>query len=280
MSAERPQRTIRETVETRGVGLHSGVEVTVRFRPAPPGSGVIFRRTDIPGSPAIPARVQFRVDEPRRTALRQAKGEVHTVEHMLSAASALGIDNLMIEMDGVEAPGLDGSSANFLELLEQAGLEEQSLTIAPFEVTEAVTVEQGAAKVTAEPNPGGGLHVHYTLDYPGVKGLEKLVCELDVTLEAYRELIAPARTFCLEQEAKMLQAAGLGKGATTENTVVWGDGGALETTLRFEDEPCRHKVLDLIGDLALLGKPLNAKITAVRSGHDLNAALVAKLLGE
>lgn len=276
-SGPRAQRTLaRPTAELTGVGLHTGIEVTVRAKPAEPGTGVVFVRTDVPGYARIPCSVFARTHQQRRTALRSGDVEVHTVEHLVSAAMALGIDNLEVEMTGEEMPGMDGSALRFLELLRDAGVHEQEAPCKEIVITEPVEVSHGEASIVALPYPQG-LRISYTLDYP-VPTLPSMYYSVEVTAERFGNEIAPARTFCLRREAEMLLAAGLGKGANTDNTVVMDDDGTVEGELRFPDEPVRHKILDLLGDLALVGAPLRAHIIAVKSGHELNAALANRIV--
>ncbi len=275
----RNQRTVQGTAEVRGVGLHTGAATTLRVGPAPADSGVVFVRTDLPGRPRIPVSVDRVVDRGRRTALAEGPAEIHTIEHLLSACHGMQVDDLLVEIDGVEVPGMDGSALPFAEMLRRA---------VPAEIPDAPrrelvlrgpegVVEAGTdATLTALPWDRG-LQLSYTLDYgPGAPFAPQHV-SLPVTPEAYLSDIAPARTFVLEIEAKKLREMGLGKGATTENTLVVGPGGPVDNRLRFPDEYARHKTLDLMGDLFLLGADLKAHVTAVRSGHAANAALVKRL---
>jgi UDP-3-O-acyl N-acetylglucosamine deacetylase len=274
------QRTIKEAFEITGNGIHTNKEVHVECQPAPSGTGIIFTRADLKDSGPIPALASHKTPQPRRTALSDGAGaEVHTVEHLLSAAHALGLDNMKIIFDGPEAPALDGSSLNFLELFRKAGIEEQSERVKPLVLKRAIGVHHGESAVIALPSDQPGVRISYTLDYP-VASLGAQHIMLELTEENFETLIAPARTFCLELEAQALRNAGMGLGATFQNTVVYGDNGVIETQLRFPDEAVRHKVLDLIGDLALLGRPLQAFVVAVKSGHDLNARLVKEILAE
>jgi UDP-3-O-[3-hydroxymyristoyl] N-acetylglucosamine deacetylase / 3-hydroxyacyl-[acyl-carrier-protein] dehydratase len=278
------QRTIARPATCAGTGLHTGETATVRFVPAPPNTGIVFVRTDLPmtdggGRPKIPALAPYRIAQPRRTAIMCGEAEVHTVEHMISAAVGLGIDNLEIELAGPEAPGFDGSAAEYVRVLKAAGLEEQDAPRRELTVTEPIKVEgDNGAELTALPNPAGGLRLTYTLDYP-VRPLRNVRVEFDVTEDRYASEIAPARTFVLKEEAEMLKALGLGAGASLDNTLVFDDDSPIGgVQLRFPDEAARHKVLDLVGDLAILGSRLNAHVIAVKSGHELNLALVMELL--
>lgn len=271
------QTTIARSVSsTGGAGLHTAARSTVRLLPAPADTGFTFVRVDLPGKPRVAALSKYRVLQPRRTAIESGEATVHTVEHLISAAVGLGVDNLLVEIDGPEIPGHDGSATKYVELIHDAGLVELDRPRRPVVVTEPVEVKrEDGAMVLAMPNEGG-LKITYTLDY-GMPSLQQVV-DVDLSRERYVEEIAPARTFCLKIEAEMLQAAGLGQGANFDNTVVYDwDGPINGVQLRLPDEAARHKILDLIGDLALLGRPLHAHVLAMKSGHDLNLALVQAL---
>jgi len=270
------QRTIAADVTVTGIGLHSGESCTVVFRPAQPDSGIVFVRTDLPGAPSIPSHPDHLCQRMRRTALAVGEVEVHTCEHFLSAAYGLGIDNLRVEMTAVEFPGLDGSAKDFVELLRGAGIVEQGVERKVFEVTEPIAVTDGKTSLIALPWKGG-LKITYTLDdHGGALGGAQVV-EVELTEQGFSEQIAPARTFCMKKEVEMLRAAGLGKGANYENTCVYDGTEVIGTTLRFRDEAARHKVLDLVGDLAHAHRRLHAHIIAVRSGHRENMLLVQEL---
>ncbi len=268
----RNQRTLKSAVTVRGTGLHSGTECSVTLRPAEAGNGVVFVRTDLPGRPRIPLRIENVVARERRTAIALGDADVHTVEHLTASLYALGVDNVDIEIDGVEVPGLDGSSLPYAEVIRGAGRLEQKAPRKSFALDQAVAAQDGEASIAAF--AGEGLDLSYTLHYPGVIGLGTQCVSLKVREESFLSEIAPARTFCLEAEVKALQELGLGKGANTRNTLVLGPNGVMENALRFADEPARHKLLDLLGDLALLGCDLEARVVATRSGHDENQKLV------
>lgn len=270
----REQRTLRAAVEFEGVGLHSGEEVKVRVLPAPPNHGIEFVRSDLPESDSIPALITYFSDKERRSRLQRGAVHVDTIEHLLAACNGLGVENLRVEMSGPEMPGMDGSAAPFVELFKQAGLADQRAEVREFQLKKPVFVRQGDATLVALPNEAPGLTLQYvaSFDQPGVEGGS---VQVHLTPESFEEEIAPARTFCLASEVEALQAAGLGKGATRENTVVLGDE---ETELRLPDEAVRHKLLDIVGDLTLLGARLQAHVIATRSGHRTNAELVRKLL--
>jgi UDP-3-O-[3-hydroxymyristoyl] N-acetylglucosamine deacetylase/3-hydroxyacyl-[acyl-carrier-protein] dehydratase len=274
----RSQRTVRREGEVRGVGLHTGTETVLRVKPAPAGAGVTFVRTDLPGAPRIPAHVRQLVTRQRRTALQGEGGaEVHTVEHFLACCTALPLDNLVVETSGPECPGMDGSAAEFVRMLDGLGAEEQGAPRAEIVLDQPVSVASSDdAALTALPRRAG-LSVSYTLDYR-TPNLPPQHVGVDVTPDLFRREIAPARTFCLRSEADALRALDLGKGATPENTLVLDDTGRVDVPLRFPDEPARHKVLDLLGDLFLLGADLRGQVHAHRTGHEANLALVRAIL--
>ena len=270
----RPQQTLRTAVELSGRGLHSGEVVHVRILPAPQGTGIEFVRTDIQDAPPIPAHIRYHATKDRRTRLERGVSEVDTVEHLLAVCNGLQVDNLRVEMNGSELPGMDGSSQVLVELFQQAGLVEQRAEARVFRLEEPLYVREGGATLVALPAERPALTLQYIASFsdPEVNGGS---IQVEVTPEAFAAEIAPARTFCLASEVDALRAAGLGKGATRENTVVLGDP---DTEMRMADEPVRHKLLDLLGDLDLLGADLHAHIIATRSGHKTNAELVRRLL--
>ncbi len=270
----RRQRTLRTVVEFSGIGLHSGQAIHARMLPAPHGTGVEFVRTDLPDAPPIPAHIAYHQSKERRTRLVRGQAEVDTVEHLLAVCRGLGIDNLTVELSGSELPGLDGSALEYMRLVQGAGLVEQDAEAKVFRLDQPVYVRNGNATLVALPTDRPALTLQYvaSFDEAGVDGGS---FQLDVSPETFGKEIAPARTFCLASEVEALQKAGFGKGATRENTVVLGDP---QMQLRLPSEPVRHKLLDLLGDLFLLGADLEAHIIATRSGHSTNAELVRRLL--
>lgn len=272
----RNQRTLRAPAIFRGAGLHSGREVTTVVKPADVDTGVVFVRTDIPGSPRIPMRGESALKKDRRTVISNGECEVETVEHLAAGLWMLGIDNAHVEIDGPELPALDGSGLPFAEGLRDAGRVEQKAPRKVFVLDQPVAVGDGEASLTAFPYDSG-LKISYTLDYGNAPGLKPQFVSLDLNEDRFISQIAPARTFCLEAEAKMLQEAGFGLGANTRNTLVIGDNGLIDNTYRLENEPARHKVLDLIGDLAMLSADLKAHVVATRTGHKTNVELVNRL---
>ena len=268
------QTTLNKAVSMTGTSLHEGHDVTLTLKPGAVDSGYVLVRTDRDGAQVRvhPGNIQ---EVQRRTLLMENGVEVHTVEHVLAALYGLGIDNAVIELSAPEPPAGDGSSKAFVELAREAGVVELDAERAEFTPTE--TIEVGDDKVSIRIEPAAdGLTVNYTLDY-GVPFMPRTTVEFNVTPESFEQQIGPARTFCLEQEAKALQAMGFGKGANTQNTLVVSPDGPLENSLRYDDEYARHKLLDVIGDLAVTGLRLNAKVTAVKSGHSQNQQ-VAKAL--
>lgn len=272
----RSQQTLQTAFEVSGIGLHSGAEVSVRVLPADPGSGVVFVRTDLPGRPQVPGDWRSAVQRQRQTVLKQGVAEVQTVEHLMAALAGLNVDNVVVEMDASELPGMDGSSREFVDRILAAGIKAQKPSRKVFQLDRTVVVEGKEGSIVAFPC-SDSLRVSYTLDYPDELGLPSQHVAGAITPESFPRELAAARTFCMEAEAKSLQEAGLGRGANTQNTLVIGSDGVIENSFRFPDELARHKVMDLVGDLALLGADLQAQIVATKSGHALNLELVRKL---
>ncbi|MEY3161133.1 MAG: UDP-3-O-[3-hydroxymyristoyl] N-acetylglucosamine deacetylase [Planctomycetota bacterium] len=277
---ERHQRTIKSAVEFRGKGLHSGKEVRVTIRQAEAGNGIVFVRTDLEDHPEVRAHGSNLKARERRTCLQDGKAEVHTCEHLLAAMYALGIDNARVEIDGEEVPGMDGAATEFVQGLREGGILEQKVLRQRFAVKQPIFVREGNASIVALPG-NGRLTGEYHLHYPGRSGdATRQVFGFDLSGDAFEREIAPARTFVFEHEVEALKAAGLGKGASPKNTLVVGPNGPQDNTLRFEDELARHKVLDLVGDLANIAFDLDAHVIATRSGHNLNMQLVHRLIEE
>ena len=275
------QRTLAKAIRLSGVGLHSGEEVFVELVPAEANTGVVFVRVDLPGEPRVEACVDNAVPRPRRTTLARGAAEVQTTEHLLAALWAAGIGNLEVRIDKPELPGMDGSALPFCEAVREAGTIGQGKAARELRLRESLAVHENGSSVVA--SPGDGLSVAYTLDFrstgfPSAQRLGTQTLELSVDEETFLKEIAPARTFVLEEQVETLRAQGLGKGANTQNTVVLGESGVIDNELRFPDECVRHKMLDLIGDLCLLGWRLRGHITASRSGHGLNIQLAKRIL--
>lgn len=271
------QKTIKKPIELNGIGLHTGIKVNLKFKPAPPDTGINFIRVDIKDSPMIKANICHVLEQeksPRRTSIGNDSVEVHTIEHLMAALWALGIDNLLVEIDGLELPGLDGSAMAFIDILRQSGIENQGLPKKIYQVRSPIWVEQDGAMLMVLPD--NQFRISYTLNYehPLLKA-QYLSFALDA--DTFEKELAPSRTFCLEREVDDLKKQGLGKGANYENTVVVGKKGVIDNDLRFEDEFARHKILDLLGDLYLLGYGIRGHIIAMRSGHPLNMKLVNRI---
>jgi len=270
------QRTIAKEIQLKGFGIHTGNKVNVNLKPAAVDSGVTFIRMDISGAPRIKANTEFLLTQKlsRRSSIGNGQAEVQTVEHLLAALSSLGIDNIDIQMDNNELPGLDGSAIGFVEALEKAGTSLQEKQKYIYTVDAPIGIQEGPGSITILPSKE--FKVSYTLSYEHPL-LESQFLELAVNAESFKSQIAPARTFCLESEAGELQSQGLGLGANYENTLVVGAEGVIKNKLRFKDEFVRHKILDLIGDLYLAGCSICGHVIALKSGHSLNLKFAQKI---
>jgi UDP-3-O-[3-hydroxymyristoyl] N-acetylglucosamine deacetylase len=256
-----------------GVGLHSGADAAVCFLPGAPGSGLVFRNKK--SGQEIPALAANVTDTSRCTRLCAGGREVQTVEHVLAALAGLGVDDAVIEIEGGELPAADGSAALFVSLIRAAGLHEQSdYSVQPLTLTHPVTVSEGASILVAL--PADSFRAAVVLDYPRHPFLGTIAAMFDAANGDFAAEIAPARTFGFLSEIEALQARGLGLGASRDNAVVLGED-RYETPLRFANELARHKLLDLLGDLALIGRPLLAQVIAVRPSHTLNTRFAQTL---
>lgn len=274
------QRTISRDVELEGRGMFTGTSVTLRMRPGGPHTGIWFVRTDQSPASRVEAVVESVSKRARRTALRNGTVAIETVEHCLSACAGLGIDNLLIELNADELPGLDGSGLPYVECLRTGGILEQEAVRDPFVITDVVRAVEGDCELVALPplDPAAEtLEIAYDLDYGPAGPIGRQSYRVAITPETYEANIAPARTFLLEDEARELRAAGFGTHLTHADVLVFGPDGPIENQLRFPDECVRHKILDLLGDLMLLGRPIIGRIFARKSGHALNHALVRAL---
>ena len=272
----RSQRTLRRPVSVTGVGYWSGQKNLIELEPAAAGAGVVFVRADLSDAVPIPASVDCRVEASSRTNLCVGSARVEMVEHLLSARAGLGIDCCLVRVHGEEMPGLDGSALAFVEAIEAAGAEELEAPIDPIVVDAVVRVGDDTAWIEASPPRFAGLSVDYELDY-GDGPIGRQVLSLQVTPEASRTGLAAARTFLPLEDAERLRAAGRGLAATHGDLLIFGPDGPIGNTLRWPDECVRHKVLDLVGDLSLAGRPIHAHIRACRSGHRLNGAMAGRL---
>lgn len=271
------QKTIKDPVVVEGVGLQTGSKTKLTFKSAPANSGINFIRVDLPNKPLINLGSLSLEDfgkGKRRTTLEAGPARIETTEHLLGALSVLGINNIVIESDGVELPGLDGSAKEYVQILERAGIVEQEEDARYIELDKPLWCSYKNAFLAAFPY--NGFKVSYFLSYP-VKSIGDQFLSVDMSEGVFKREIAPARTFCMKKEAFLLLLLGFGKGANSKNTLIMDKSGPVGNCLRFPDEPVRHKILDLIGDLYILGVPLKAHIVAVKSGHRLNMELVKKL---
>ena len=268
------QTTIRREVSCSGIGLHNGAAVGLLLRPARAGSGIRFVRTDL-GGVAIPATPEHLDTCNFATRLRAGQASVGTVEHLLSALYGMGVDNVLLEIDGPEVPILDGSAVPFLDLLAEAGIRVLAEPRRYLQVTRPVSVVDQGKEIVVLPAPD--LQVSYRIDFshPAIGCQERTVALSALT---YSREVAPARTFTFVRDVEALRKVGLAQGGSLTNAVVLDDRRLLNSDLRFEDEFVRHKLLDLIGDLALLGRPLLGHVMAFRAGHDLHGRLVRELL--
>ena len=280
MKTLRKQRTIARPAEVTGFGYWSGRDVRVEFRPAAPSSGIVFVRDDLDRPRRIPVAVEYRIEVPRRTALAADGSQVEMVEHILAALYGLSIDNCEIWVDCPEMPGCDGSAQPFVAALDAAGVVEQPAPRRRLVVTDITRVGDEDCWIEARPLPGGRLSLKYKLDYGQNNPIGRQAIEVPITAASFRQELAPARTFILQEEADWLRQRGLGKRVTNQDLLVFGPDGVLDNALRFENECVRHKALDLLGDLSLAGCDLAGQFIAHKSGHRLNAELVKVLLKE
>lgn len=272
------QNTIARPVQLSGIGLHSAVPVNVRILPAPSGTGIVFRRTDLDNF-EIEARWQHVARVSYATSLMKQGVLISTTEHLLSALMAMGVDNAVVELDALELPILDGSALRYIELLGEAGLRRQRARRIRARVLKPVEVVEQGKKIGVYPSEGRpSFQVTCTVDYRHPM-IGPQTYSMELTPEAYAKEIAPARTFGFTRDEKVLRGMGLIRGATPENVIVLTDTGLVNGThLRFADEFCRHKLLDLVGDLALLGHPIQGRVVAERAGHYMHVALVNRLM--
>lgn len=269
---KRNQHTIGKDVTYKGLGLHSGMPVTMTMHPAAPGTGIIFKRSDLPGGPEVPAQSRYITNTLRATTLEKGEAKVFTVEHVLSALYALQIDNCVIEMDSPEPPVGDGSAKTFCDMVEEAGIETQDEMIPILTLDTSAAVYEDNKFITALPYDG--LRITFTSINPHLL-LGTQMRDVVIDHDSYMKEIAPARTIGFTWELEAMRKMGLGKGGTLENAVVYSETECL-SQLRFPDELVRHKILDILGDISLVG-PLHAHIIAVLGSHKLNAELSEKL---
>jgi UDP-3-O-acyl N-acetylglucosamine deacetylase len=276
----RHQRTLARSTTVAGVGFITGRAVVARFYPAEPDSGIAFRRTDLPHDVFVPARVDRVTGTQRRTSLGPPEAGVTLAEHVLAALAGLRIDNCLIELDGPEPPGLDGSAAGFVDAFVAAGIVNQPARRPTYTVTEPLVVRGPGATLALFQNDdreSTELRVSYRLNYGAGAPIPPQTFTAPVLPSAFAHDIAACRTFLTEPEATALRAQGIGRHLRATDLLVFGARGPIQNRTRFADEPARHKVLDLIGDLALCGFDLAGHVVAYRSGHALNVQLARAL---
>lgn len=269
----RRQRTIKQPVQVRGIGFITAADIQVRFLPAPENSGIVFRRIDLPGHPEIPAHVTRVTGTQRRTTIGQGAVQVCLVEHVMAALAGLRIDNCTVEIDGLEPPGLDGSALEFTESLLHAGILPQNASRTIYSVLAPCGIQTGKTSITLHPARDQELRASYFLDYGPNAPMARQCFTGDITPSSFAQEVAPCRTFILESERAFLLSQGIGARTTPKDVIVFGPSGPIDNRLRFANEAARHKVLDILGDLALLGIELAGHVVACRSGHPLNVAL-------
>lgn len=270
------QTTLARPVSYSGIGLHAANEVHMVLRPAPADTGIVFVRTDLAGNPSVPAQLAYVTNTMRATTLEQGEAKVFTVEHLLSALQGMAVDNCIVEMDSVEPPVADGSSLTFVRLIEQAGIQKLDMPRRVLTVRRQHLVQEEDKFIAILPYDGFRITFTSINPHP-LLGVQ--FSDTEITKDNYIRDIAFARTIAFTKELAMLKKLGLGKGGTLENTIVYDDTTCL-SVLRSDDELVRHKVLDVIGDMALLGRPLKGHIIAVKSSHKLNNMLARQISEE
>jgi UDP-3-O-[3-hydroxymyristoyl] N-acetylglucosamine deacetylase len=270
------QHTIRRPISCVGIGLHSGCKVNLSLKPAAPDQGIRFRRTDM-GNFEVPATVNNLAGIQLATGLARDQVSVETVEHLLAALVSMGIDNVVVELNSPEVPIMDGSAAPFIYLIQEAGVKRQQKGRRFLKIVRPVALSRGDKRIAIYPSDHFKVTYSVSYDHPMLRHQSRT---LRVTEESFIEEIAPARTFTFLKDVEMLRQNGLALGGSLENAVVLGETGVLNNALRFEDEFVRHKILDAVGDLALVGFPVIGHLVAHRAGHALHTEFAAKILEE
>lgn len=273
----RSQNTLKKEVSYTGIGIHTGHQVNLTFCPAEKGTGIVFQREDLPSKPIIPATVEYVQDTSRNTTIGMGEARVHTVEHVLAALYANHVDNLVIKVDGPEPPVGNGSSDVFVEMIESGGIEPQNALKPILGLREPIYYSEGGIHIVGL--PAEEYKISYTLHYPQIPSIGSQYHSLEVTAESFKKELSECRTFALYKELKMLMDAGLIKGGSLDNAVVVHEEAVFSKEgLKFPNEMVRHKILDVVGDLSLVGFALNAHIISICSGHATNVAFAKKLL--
>jgi UDP-3-O-[3-hydroxymyristoyl] N-acetylglucosamine deacetylase len=268
------QRTLRRPTSCAGIGLHSGNKVTLSLKPAAADTGIRFRRSDL-GGLEVPATVEHVCGINHATGLSRDTVRVDTVEHLLAALVSLGVDNVIVELNSPEVPIMDGSAAPFIYLIQEAGIKELSKVRRFLKVLRPVSLTRGDKRIAVYPSDRFKVTYSIAFDHPLLRHQART---MRVTEQSFIDEIAPARTFGFLKEVEMLRQQGLALGGSLENAIVIGDTGVLNNVLRFEDEFVRHKILDLVGDMALVGHPIVGHLVAHRGGHALHTEFAARLL--
>jgi UDP-3-O-[3-hydroxymyristoyl] N-acetylglucosamine deacetylase len=278
MSVARRQRTLARPVSVTGFGYFSGRDIRVEFWPAAEHAGITFVRHDIGAAARIPASAALRIDQPRRTTLELNGIQVEMVEHVLAALAGLRIDNCEVWVDTSEMPGCDGSSKAFVEAIDKAGVIEQRSPVRQIVVAQAVRVGGEDAWIEAQPPRRAGLSVSFELNYGEQTAIGRQLFALDITPDSFRNEIAGCRTFIPQEAAQSILSQGVGKRVTSRDLLIFGPNGPIDNKLRFPDECVRHKLLDVIGDLALTGCEVIGHVVGYRCGHHLHAELARRLM--
>jgi UDP-3-O-acyl N-acetylglucosamine deacetylase len=280
MPVARRQRTLARPVGVSGFGYYSGRDVRVEFWPAHEFAGITFVRHDLRPAARIPADPSLRIDVPRRTTLERNGARVEMVEHVLAALAGLGVDNCEVWVDAPEMPGGDGSARSFVEALDAAGLIEQRSAVRQIVVERSVRAGNAESWVEAQPPRSAGLSVFCELDFGAGNAIGRQTYALDITPDSFRRQLASCRTFIPQEAAQAMVAQGIGQRVTPQDLLIFGQHGPIENTLRFPDECVRHKILDVVGDLALTGCEIIGHIVGYRCGHALHAELARRLMAE
>ncbi len=270
------QRTLRRAISCVGIGLHSGNKVQLSLKPAPTDFGIRFRRTDL-GDHEVPANVQHLAGIQLATALSRNEVSVETVEHLLAALVSMSVDNVLIELNSPEVPIMDGSAAPFIYLIQEAGVKRQGAARRFLKIVRPIALSRGDKRIALYPSDHFKVTYSISYDHPLLRHQSRT---LRITEESFIEEIAPARTFTFLKDVEMLRQNGLALGGSLENAIVLGETGVLNNALRFEDEFVRHKILDAVGDLALVGHPVIGHLVAHRAGHALHTEFAGKILEE
>jgi UDP-3-O-[3-hydroxymyristoyl] N-acetylglucosamine deacetylase len=277
MFSTHKQRTLVAPAIVEGVGYWSGRDVKVEFRPAPVNAGIVFVRRDLPGKPRIPAAIQYRTETPLRTTLRIGDASVEMIEHLMAALAGMQIDNCEVWIDRPEMPGLDGSCLPFVEAFQAVGSVEQDAIRPRKIINRVIRMGNEQSWIEARPCCSGKMILQYELDYGSGNPIGRQSLEISLSPRFFHMNMAPSRTFMMETEAKAMIAQGIGPHVTCKDLLIFDGKGPIDNELRFPDECVRHKMVDMVGDLALAGCDLVGRFSAFRSGHRLNAELVRNI---